>query len=175
MVGPTLGAASGLAPRSEVGPTIGPPPGVSSTAAGVEPGLWPIPGLVIALSAPEPATPIALTPPDHAALVPVPTAIVVSSTGALSIVRVRLFDEADKLVPSEDEARAGVGFRYELRPVVPLLPGSRYELRVDGDSGHGPAAPSGLRYRSATVTFSTEGEKPAPPPPPKKRRVGHRR
>lgn len=135
---------------------------------------WPIPGLVFELVPAAPAAAVPLTAPEHAGTVPIPASLVIRADGALRTVRVRLFDEAEKLVPSDDEARTGAAFRYELRPVEPLVAGTRYELRIDGDAGHGPAAPSGLRYLPASVSFTTEGEKP-PPPAPKKRRSGRRR
>ena len=50
---------------------------------------------------------------------------------AFRSVRARLLDEADRLVPSEDEISIGAGTTVRLVPVAPLEPGKSYRLVVD--------------------------------------------
>ena len=83
---------------------------------------------------------------------------------ALRDVRVRLFDEDDKAVPSTDRLELGPRTRYTLDPTEALLAGSRYALVVDGQSGEYPTDPAGRAYRTVRIELQIAGEKPAPPP-----------
>jgi hypothetical protein len=75
--------------------------------------------------------------------------------------RVRLFDDADKAVPSADRAELTTkALRYELVPSEPLAPGSKYALVVDGLTEDFPKDAQGRAFDLARVEFRSEGEKP---------------
>lgn len=86
--------------------------------------------------------------------------VAIDFPGQLADVRVRLFDEAHRLVPSRDRLVAsGEQTSYQLLPDAPLSPGSRYFLRIDGLTGALPTAADGTTYRDARIAFVTAGEK----------------
>lgn len=61
-----------------------------------------------------------------------------SSNFGLSNHRIRVFDAADRVVPSDDETEApppGGGILYRVRFVEPLKAGSRYTLVIDAETG----------------------------------------
>ncbi|AKU90948.1 hypothetical protein AKJ08_1335 [Vulgatibacter incomptus] len=100
--------------------------------------------------------------------IPAEATIVLTSEHALTDLRIRLVDEAGKLVPSDDRATIGKGTRYELRPQGGLVTGTRYRLLVDGNSSSHPSSVDGTTFAGRSFSFRTAGEKPAPPPPPAK-------
>ncbi len=80
-------------------------------------------------------------------------------------VRVRLFDEADKMVPSTDSlVLSGDTARYVLTPDEPLVTGTRYALLVDGQRGELPTDGNGTTFSDVRVELKTSGEKPKPAP-----------
>lgn len=96
---------------------------------------------------------------------------------ALHDVRVRLFSEDQRAVPSVDRLELGPTTRYRLSPTDPLLPATRYTLRVDGLRADNPTDASGHAYLPAQVGLRTSGEKPppVPKPEPKRKRAKSRR
>lgn len=61
-----------------------------------------------------------------------------SSNMALTNHRIRIFDAADRVVPSDDQTEApppGGGIVYRVRFVEPLKVGSRYTLVIDAETG----------------------------------------
>ncbi|HEY3445064.1 MAG TPA: hypothetical protein VGK67_01825 [Myxococcales bacterium] len=84
--------------------------------------------------------------------------------GAVKDVRVRLFDEADKAVPSTDKLEVGQATtRYQLAPNEPLTPGSGYALVIDGLKAFEATDSSGKSLEVTKIGMWTLGEKPAPP------------
>lgn len=83
-------------------------------------------------------------------------------------VRVQLFDESDRAVPSNDRLKVGPKTRYLLRPAEALDSGSKYTLIVDGLTDALPTDASGVTYELVRVALTTAGEKPAPVTPGKK-------
>lgn len=106
--------------------------------------------------------------------IPPESTIRLRSERALTDLRVRLLDEAGKLVPTRDRGSVGEGTRYEIRPVEPLITGSAYRLIVDGQYERFAKDLEGTSYATLELHFRTDGEKPPPPPPPKPKR-GRRR
>ena len=102
--------------------------------------------------------------------VPVPTALTVATPIALVDFKVRLLDELDRLVGTDDTAHVGAGVRYRIVPREPLVTGTRYRVVVEGQLRPHPTDVAGATFRDAAVTFRTAGEKPPPPPKKKKRR-----
>lgn len=106
--------------------------------------------------------------------VPVDASFELTSAIALADFRIRLLDETEKLVPSDDRADVSRGTRYRLAPREPLVPGSRYRLLVDGLHRPLPTGADGVAYGELSLAFRTAGEKPPPPPPPPKKRQRRR-
>jgi hypothetical protein len=79
----------------------------------------------------------------------------------LADVRVRLFDDAHRLVPSSDRfSTDAIRTLYQIVPEAPLTPGSKYSLRVDGLIDSLPTAANGTTYRNTRISFQTSGQKP---------------
>lgn len=77
----------------------------------------------------------------------------VTSEHALTDVRVRLFNGNDKLVPSDDKASVGQGFRYELKPREALEPGALYRIVVDEAATGHPKDVTGQVYQGRSFRF----------------------
>jgi hypothetical protein len=81
----------------------------------------------------------------------------------LSDVRVRLFDDVDKLVPSSDRLESREGFtRYNLTPVEALAPGSRYSILLDGQRAEQPTDLDGNAHEVVRLELRTAGQKVVP-------------
>lgn len=108
--------------------------------------------------------------PDAEDRAPPEAWFLVRSEHALPQLRVRLFDEAGRMVPTQDEAQVGQGSRYRLHPSEPLVPGSLYRLVIDSQEGANLRDVDGTVYLPRTLPFRTLGEKPTPTSPPKRHR-----
>ena len=93
----------------------------------------------------------------------------------LADVRVRLFDEADRVVASQDRLEIGTRTRYVLVPAEPLVTGSGYTLMVDGLRAELATDDDGGSYEIVRIELRTAGEKPPKEPPKKQRRSKRRR
>jgi hypothetical protein len=99
--------------------------------------------------------------------------LVLESNRPLHNVRIRVLDESDRALESDDvPEESPTGLRYRIGLLRPLEPGHRYAVLVDGqsgatfDDGHGKEMPEQrLEFRTAG-----EREKPKPAPPKRKRR-----
>jgi hypothetical protein len=87
----------------------------------------------------------------------------VSLSGPSHDARLTLLDAADAAVPALSRGEIGDATALTLEPSVPLAPGGRYQLRLDGavtrdfhlgDQGHAPVA----------WALKVVGEPPPPPP-----------
>ncbi|NVJ01575.1 hypothetical protein HV824_26140 [Myxococcus sp. AM009] len=114
--------------------------------------------------------------PDDVSVIEPTTLLELRTTRPLKNYRVRLFDEADRAMVSDDdveESEAGLVYRIQLPQ--PLKSGFKYTLVVEAQTG--TAFTDGLgrdvdEFRQA-LQIAGEKEKPAPPPKPagkKKRR-----
>lgn len=83
--------------------------------------------------------------------------------GNVKDVRVRLFDEADKAVPSTDQLELGQATRYFLAPNELLTPGSGYALVIDGLKNFEATDGTGKSLEVTRIGLRTVGEKPTPP------------
>ena len=86
--------------------------------------------------------------------------------------RVRVFDEVDRAMVSDDTAEElDGGFRYRIQFPEPLKTGHRYGLVVDAETGTAMRDAWGREHPDYRRDFVIEGEKQKPPPPePKKKR-----
>lgn len=78
----------------------------------------------------------------------------VTSEHALTEIRVRLFNGNDKLVPSDDKASVGQGFRYELKPREALETGALYRIVVDEAATGHPKDVTGQVYQGRSFRFT---------------------
>ena len=85
--------------------------------------------------------------------------------------RVRLFDEADRALVSDDTAEeAPGGLLYRITLPAPLKAGHRYTLVVDAQTGTSMSDAQGHELADLRASFQVAGEKEKPSPPPKKKR-----
>ena len=87
----------------------------------------------------------------------------------LSNYRVRLFDEVDRALESDDEAdttHESLVYRIQLK--APLKTGHRYSLSVDAQTGSAITDATGRTHPDQRLEFQVSGEKEKPAPPPKK-------
>jgi hypothetical protein len=86
------------------------------------------------------------------------------SNTRLSDYRVRLFDEADRVVPSDDGAEdAARGLRYHIALGEPLKPGHRYALLLDAQTGTTFTDALGRSHPDLRLEFQVAGERERPP------------
>lgn len=105
--------------------------------------------------------------------IPPAQALVVESNLALQNYRVRVFDEADRAMVSDDVAEsADAGIRYRIEFPEPLKTGHRYSVIVDAQTGPELLDAFGRSHQDVRLEFRIAGEKakPEPPQPPKRRR-----
>jgi hypothetical protein len=92
-----------------------------------------------------------------------PVSLELNASAVLRNYRVRLFDEGDRVVPSDDQAeQADGGTRYRIRFVDPLKPGRRYALVIDAQSGQAFSDAFGREHPDVRVGFVTSGERERP-------------
>ncbi len=86
---------------------------------------------------------------------------------ALKNYRVRLFDEADRAVISDDEVRDAPNLDYRIQLPSPLRTGFRYALVVDAETGDAFTDSAGRPQPDQRLEFQIAGEKEKPAPPAK--------
>jgi hypothetical protein len=87
--------------------------------------------------------------------------------------RVRMFDGAEQVLPSDEEARAeDGGLSYRIVLAEPLKPGRSYSFSIEAELGHEITDVSGRGYRDVRVALKVLGE---PEPEPKKKPAKKRR
>jgi len=98
---------------------------------------------------------------------------VVESNRALRNVRIRVLDESDRALESDDvPEESPSALRYHIGLLRPLEPGHRYAVLVDAQSGATFEDGTGKEVPEQRLEFRTSGERerPKPPPPHRKRR-----
>lgn len=139
-------------------PDAGPPPPVELT-------------LAITADVPDAGTvDLALTP-DTVVEVPQPTALTITTNLQLRDFRIRIVDEGDRGLVSDDVSElAETGNTYRIVFPEPLKTGYRYAVVVDSQSGGPIEDAAGRTHSDLRLPFKVAGERQKPPPPPKKRR-----
>ncbi|HEX8818657.1 MAG TPA: hypothetical protein VF794_01925 [Archangium sp.] len=93
------------------------------------------------------------------------------STLALRNYRVRLFDEVERAMVSDDAAEESAnGLLYRISLPTPLKTGHKYTLVVDAQTGTSMTDSQGRELPDVRIPFQVSGEKEKPAPPPKKQR-----
>ncbi len=99
----------------------------------------------------------------------------VELAASLTDVRVVLLDHADAIVPASETREVASATTLTLAPAAPLVPASRYTLRIDGAREREPHDDAGHAFAPATLPLLVAGEAPKPEPkkaaPHKKRRA----
>lgn len=89
----------------------------------------------------------------------------------LSNYRIRVFDEVDRAMVSDDLAEdAGRPLSYRVRFERPLKRGHRYTIVIDGQAGPLFSDATGKTHPEHRYTFEVEGPREQPKPEPKRRR-----
>jgi len=97
--------------------------------------------------------------------------LLVESNRALHNVRIRILDEADRALESDDVPdESAPSFRYHIVLLGPLDPGHRYALLVDAQSGATFDDGTGKEIPEQRLEFRTSGERERPRPPPAHKR-----
>ena len=97
------------------------------------------------------------------------------STLALRNYRVRLFDEVDRAMVSDDAAEESAqGLLYRITLPTPLKTGHKYTLVIDAQSGTSMTDSQGRELPDVRIPFQVSGEKEKPAPPPKKQKQRRR-
>jgi len=171
--GPVLAAISVLAAcRADPVPSAGTPrDGAAAGAAPsapVEPPAPEIPAPVPVRSAVslEPAGPSPLSSVDENVIDPAAT-FRVELAAPVADVRLVLLDDRDALVPCTSSREVGAETALALAPSAPLVPASRYQLRIEGIASREPRDGSGRAFAPASFALVVAGD---PPPPPRRRR-----
>jgi hypothetical protein len=93
------------------------------------------------------------------------------SSRVLRNYRVRLFDESDRALVSDDIAEESAeGLLYRISLPMPLKMGHGYVLVIDAQTGTSMTDAQGHEMADIRMPFQVAGEKEKPPPPAKKRR-----
>lgn len=89
--------------------------------------------------------------------------------------RIRMFDGAEQVLPSDEEARIeDGGMTYRIVLAAPLKPGRSYAFSVEAELGHEITDMSGRGYRDVRVALKVRGE-PEPEPVSNKKKSGKKR
>lgn len=102
--------------------------------------------------------------------------LLVESNRPLHNVRIRVLDESDRALESDDVPEEGpTALRYRIELLGPLQPGHRYAVLVDAQSGATFDDGSGKEVPEQRLEFRTSGERerPKPSPPHRKKRREH--
>jgi hypothetical protein len=75
-------------------------------------------------------------------------------------------DARDDLVPASATREVSAGTKLTLSPAAPLVPGSRYALRLDGASDRDLHDDAGRVFSAVSLPLLAAGS--PPPPEPKK-------
>lgn len=154
-------AATVATSTATAAPTAARPPPPAATA------------ILRAAAAVEPAARVPLTPGVEAVVHPAATFEVELSVPA-SDARVVLVDARDDLVPATGTREVGAGTKLTLAPTAPLVPASRYALRLDGASDRDLHDDAGRAFSAVTLPLLAAGSPPAPEPKrPARRKKRH--
>jgi hypothetical protein len=100
--------------------------------------------------------------------------LLLESNRPLRNVRIRVMDEADRALESNDVPEETSGaLRYHIELLHPLEPGHRYAVLVDAQSGATFDDGSGKDVPEQRLEFRTGGERERPKPAPQRKRKRH--
>ncbi|WP_331097712.1 hypothetical protein [Archangium sp.] len=119
---------------------------------------------------------IPLVGPDEGRPLIEPTSrLELRSTLALRNYRVRLFDEVERAMVSDDAAEeSATGLLYRISLPTPLKTGHKYTLVIDAQTGTSMTDSQGRELPDLRIPFQVSGEKEKPAPPAKKQKQRRR-
>ena len=127
--------------------------------------------LVLSITAeiPDAGTVAIPTAQDERPLIEPAQALVVTTNMPVRNYRIRVFDEADRAMVSDDtaEERPDGTLLYRIQFPEPLKTGHRYALVLDAQTGSFALDATGRELPEQRIEFQVAGEKEKPPPPPK--------
>lgn len=169
--GPVVLASTTAAPS--VATSI-PPADITSTttAAPPRPPALPATAILRAAVAVEPAARLPLTPGAEVVVHPTAT-FEVELSARVADAQLSLVDARDDLVPASATREVGAGTKLTLSPAAPLVPASRYVLRLEGLSDRELHDDAGRAFAGLTLPLLAAGD--PPPPEPKKAAKKRRR
>lgn len=107
--------------------------------------------------------------PNETPVIESTSAIELRATPGLANYRVRLFDESDRAMVSDDSAdESPEGLVYRIHLPAPLKSGHTYTLVVDARTGSTMTDTQGHPVEELRSPFKIAGEKEKPPPPAEK-------
>jgi hypothetical protein len=141
------------------------------TAAPVDAGPPAPTELVLSISAevPDAGTVAIPATQDERPLIQPAQALVVTTNMPVRNYRIRVFDEVDRAMVSDDtaEERPDGSLLYRIQLPEPLKTGHRYALVLDAQTGNFALDATGRELPEQRIEFQVAGEKEKPPPPPK--------
>jgi hypothetical protein len=155
--------APGAAPAADAAD-----PGVGTTAAPPRPSQLEVTVTAEVIDAGSLAIPFS---GDGRPEIPPARALLVETNLPLQNYRVRVFDEVDRGMVSNDDAEdTDGGIRYRIEFPEPLKSGHRYTVSVDAQTGPELLDSHGRAHDDVRLEFRIAGEKVKDQPPPPKRR-----
>ncbi|WP_242341399.1 MULTISPECIES: hypothetical protein [Anaeromyxobacter] len=122
----------------------------------------------------DPTGPIPLSREEETVVDPATTFRLVLAA-ELPEARLVLLDGADAIVPSSGTREVGASSAFTLTPSAPLVPGSRYQLRLDGARSREIHDAAGRAYAPLSLGVLVAGEPPKPEPKPKAKPASRKR
>jgi hypothetical protein len=153
-------------PDREAAPDAGLPTAGPVDAA-LPPPAAPSLGLAVESELPDGGTQVIPAGTDERPVVEPTQALVVTTNVPVRNYRLRLFDEADRVLVSDDTAEElpDGTTRYRIQLAEPLRPGHGYSLIMDAQSGTDIQDGSGRMLDEQRLDFQVAGEKQKPAPP----------
>ncbi len=106
--------------------------------------------------------------PDEKPLIEPTSVLELRSTPGLKNYRVRIFDESERAMVSDDVVEdSAAGLVYRISLPTPLKTGHEYTLVVDAQTGTAITDALGREVEDLRAEFKIAGEKEKPPPPAK--------
>ncbi len=127
--------------------------------------------LTVTVESPELGTILVAFDEEERPEVPPAQEVRVRTNLPLSNYRIRLMDEKDRAVVSDDTVEpAPDGLLYRISLSEPLMTGYRYALVIDAQTGPEVTDAHGRAHPDVRLEFQVAGEKAPPPKPAPKRR-----
>jgi len=155
------GAAGTPAPAS--------PAGVGGATEPPAPPKFPVTAILVSATAVEPAARLPLDPASETVVDPGASFELVLSA-RVSDARLVLLDAQEAQLPAEGSVEVGRRTTLTVSPASPLVPGSRYRLRLEGAVGRELHDAGGRAFEPLSLPVLAAGTPPPPDPPARKKR-----
>jgi len=146
---------------------------ISSAGAVARPAATAATAILRAAVAVEPAARLPLVPGSEVVVHPA-AKFEVELAARTPDARLVLVDAREDLVPASGTSELAAGTRLTLAPTAPLVPGSRYALRLDGAADRDLHDEAGRAFSPVSLPLLAAGTPPAPEPKKAVRTRRHR-